>query len=240
MQKFIPFLLLCFVINRGIAQSLPADSVFREQARSAVVTQYNKVMNQQSAIYNGNEYIQHDFRIKVHPYFQVDSLQKGSVTYYSVDYNDIPMGYDIVRDELFIRHLDGGYRMRLNSEKVDRFTINGHQFVRLTGDSLVGVRTGFYDLLYSGRTQLLSRRVKVVLEDISTGVYKAEYLSKDEYWIRRDQRYFPVKTLGGALSVYGDKKKELRKLLRAERIKFKENKEKTLVLLAREYDALTR
>lgn len=240
MQQFLLFLLLCFTISRGVSQSLPADSAFLEQARSTVVAQYNKVMNPQSAIYNGNEYIQHDFRIKVHPYFQSDSLQKGSVTYYSVEYNDIPMGYDIVRDEIFIRHLDGGYRMRLNSEKVDRFSFNGHQFVRLTGDSLIGVRTGFYDLLYSGRTQVLSHRVKAVVEDISTGVYKAEYIPKDEYWIRRDQRYYPVKTLGGALGVYGDKKKELRKYLRTERIKFKENKEKTLVLLAREYDALTR
>ena len=240
MRILILSLFLTYFIGKTVGQSLPPDSLFRQQSRRNAVALYEQAIKPQSPLYNGNEYIQHDFRIKVHPFYEVDSLRSGNLIYYGLHYRDVRMAYDIVRDEVYINHLDGGYRIRLNSEHIAQFEVGNHQFVRLVADSLTGVRTGFYDLLYSGRTQVFAKRIKTVLEDISTGTYKAEYLKKDEFMVRRDKVYYSVNSLGAALNVFADQKKALRKYLRAEGIKYKKETEKAIIGLARYYDELTK
>ena len=239
MRILIPSLFLTCFLGKAFCQSLPADSLFRQQAKQNVVAVYEQAMKLQSPLYNGNEFIQHDFRIKVHPFFEVDSLRQGSVDYYGIHYHDVPLAYDIVRDEVYIKHLDGGYRIRLNSEHLQRFEVGQHTFVRLEADSLTGVRTGFYDMLYNGRTQVFAHRIKTVLEDISTGLYKAEYLPKDEFMVRKDKTFYSVNTLSAALNVFADQKKALRKFLRTEKIKYNKEKERAIVGMAKQYDLLT-
>lgn len=239
MRTLIPVLFLICFIDKALCQSLPPDSLFRQQARQRAIALYEQAISPQSPLYNGNEYIQHDFRIKVHPFFESDSLRKGTISYYGIRYDDVPMAYDIVRDELYVNHLDGGYRLRLNSEHIDQFQLGQHQFVRLEADSLTGVKSGFYDVLYQGKSMVFARRIKTVLEDISTGVYKAEYLSRNDFLVRKDKTYYTVNSLGAALSVFEDQKKLLRKYLRYERINYKKETERAIVGLAKYYDSLT-
>ena len=84
-----------------------------------------------------------------------------------------------------------------------------------------------------------AHRIKTVLEDISTGIYKAEYLPKDEFMVRKDKTFYSVNTLSAALNVFADQKKALRKFLRTEKIKYNKEKERAIVGMAKQYDLLT-
>ncbi|MVM41532.1 hypothetical protein GO730_34025 [Spirosoma sp. HMF3257] len=226
--------------TRVAGQAPLSDSSFVQAAKNQAVRSYERTMHKQEHVYEGNEYIPHDHRIKIHPFFPIDTLQPGSIAYNGVHYHDVPMLYDIVRDELAIQPPDGGYRVRLHTEKISAFSIGVHQFARIVGDSALGVRTGFYEVLHNGKVKVLAQRVKTVHEDISSGTYKADYLVKDRFYIQKEGAYHEVKTKGSVLSLFPDQSKALRKYLRANKLKFNdEQREAAITQATKRYEELT-
>lgn len=235
------FSILSFLVTLpALGQTIGPDSSFAQQAKQQAVRIYEQAMTKQEHVYEGNEYISHDHRVKVHPYFPVDSLLPGNIAYNGATYHDVRMLYDIVRDELSVQPPEGGYRLRLHPEKIDRFSLGQHQFKRLVGDSTSSLPTGFYEVLYDGKTDVLAHRVKTVHEDISSGAYKAEYLIKDRFYVQKAGAYEEVKTKRSVLHLFPDQAKALRKYIRANNIKFKdESREASITGVVRQYDELT-
>ena len=189
-------------------------------------------------MYEGNEYIAHDHRIKIHPFYPADSLLPGTITYNDVRYHDVLMLYDIVRQEIAVQPSEGGYRIRLHTDKVTDFSLGQHRFVRLEKDSTSGITPGFYELLYDGQAaQVLAQRVKTVHEDISSGTYLADYLPKDRFFVRKDGRYHEVKMKRSVLSLFPNQSKALRKYLRVNHLKFNdEQREKSITQAVKQYN----
>ena len=240
MRVTLAALLSALLSNCAFGQTAGSDSSFVQVAKSQAVSQYDKVLKQQAHVYEGNQYVGHDPRIKVHPYYVVDSLQTGTVTYNGFQYRAVKLLYDIVWDELVVQPPDGGYRLRLHTDKIAAFSLGPHQFARFVGDSVAGIRTGFYEIIYNGRVKALAKRLKTVQEDISGGIYKADYLLKDRFVIQKDGVFHEVKTKRSVLNLFPDQAKELRKYLRKNRLKFKdEQREQTIARIAQRYDELT-
>ncbi|MFC5411312.1 hypothetical protein ACFPMF_18465 [Larkinella bovis] len=223
-------------------QIAPADSAFRAHAIQYAHTSYVRSTKDQARFYNGAEYVGHLSRIKGHPY--LDSLwQVGTLTYDGVTYQNVGLQYDLVNDVVVVTHIDSVYRIQLQSIKVSRFSIPNHTVVRIVNDTTtrdIGLRTGFYEQLYDGRSKVVARRVKTIKTDYSQNVVKEEYLSENNYYIGKNGRYFPVKTKRSVLNLLADQKKLLRKYMRENRINFRANRETALVKLTQQYDALSR
>ncbi|GAB4048748.1 hypothetical protein [Spirosoma litoris] len=240
MRHTVLILSILALATRAAGQASTPDSSFIQTAQNQAVRLYERSMYKQEHVFEGNEYIPHDHRIKIHPFFPIDSLQRGTITYNGVYYHDVPMLYDVVRDELAIQPPEGGYRVRLHTEKISNFSINQHQFARLVGDSALGVRTGFYEILYNGKVKVLAQRVKTVHEDISSGTYKADYLVKDRFYIQKEGAYHEVKSKGSVLSLFPDQAKALRKYLRSNKLKFNdEQREDAITQATKRYEELT-
>lgn len=222
-------------------QTASADSSFREQAVRYAHARYVRSTADQARLYNGAEYVGHLPSIKGYPY--VDSLWRaGTVTYDGVTYENIRLLYDLVDDVVVVPHIDSVYRMQLQSIKISRFSIPNHTFVRIVRDSThnVGLRTGFYDQLYDGRSKVLARRVKTIKTELVQNAVKEEYLSDNYYYIGKNGLFYPVKSKRSVLNLFADQKKNLRKYLRENRIKFGKNREAAIVKLTQQYDEATR
>ena len=232
-----PFFIL-ILSTTTFGQPVRSDTSFVQQAKRQAIRQYEQAVHGQEHVYEGNEYIAHDHRIKIHPFYSTDSLQNGTLVYRDVRYSGVPILYDIVRDELSIQPPESGYRIRPHTEKIESFTLGPRQFIRLTGDSTSGIPTGFYEVLHNGEpVRLLAQRKKTVLEDISSGVYKADYVPKDRFFVQKSGSYYEVKTKRSVLSLFPDQNKSLRKFLRASKLKFKdEQREATLVKVIQWYN----
>ncbi|GAB3895170.1 hypothetical protein [Spirosoma agri] len=228
-----------FLIGKAVGQPVSADSSFLAAARNQAVTSYETALTEKTHLYTGHEFIPHDRRIKIHPYFATDSLQSGSITYNGLVYHDVMMLYDVVRDELAIQAPKNVFRIRPHTEQVRTFSLGNHQFARIVGDSAAGVRTGFYNILHKGRVQFLAKRIKAVHEDISGGVYKADYLVKDRYYILKDGLYHEVRTKRSVFRLFPDQSASLRKYLRSARLKFSEQREEAITALVKQYEKLT-
>ncbi len=239
MRHFILSFLSWLLTSTCYAQEPKSDSSFVQLAINQAVDQYNTSIFRQAHVYEGNEYITHDHRIKIHPYYRVDSLQTGSVLYDGVRYDKVRMLYDIVRDELSIQPPESAFRVRLRNDHLSQFSIGDYQFTRLVGDSAVGIPTGFYEVLHDGKVKALSHRVKIVHEDISQGFFKADYEQKDRFFVLKAGVYHEVKTKGTFLSLFPDQSKALRKYMRTQQLKFKNlQREEAITKLTRFYETL--
>ncbi|QIP16915.1 hypothetical protein G8759_31895 [Spirosoma aureum] len=233
------FLLYLFLIKNAVGQTASSDSSFLSSAQNQAVQLYENALKEKTHLYNGHEYFQHDRRIQIHPYFATDSLRSGAVSYNGLQYQNELMLYDIVRDELAI-HMPGNiFRIRPHSQQINFFSLGTHEFIRIVGDSAAGVRTGFYELIHKGRVQFLAKRIKTIHEDISGGVYKADYLAKDRYFILKDGIYHEVRKKRSVLALFPDQVAPLRKYLRTSKIKFNEQREQAIMALVEQYEKLT-
>ncbi|ADB37278.1 hypothetical protein Slin_1228 [Spirosoma linguale DSM 74] len=224
MRYSLVLFLIGWLTTQATGQTLTPDSSFRQLARNQAVRAYEQDLREQAHVYEGNEYIAHDHRIKIHPFFGVDSLLSCTIIYRGVQYSDIKMLYDVVRDQLAIQPPGGGFRLRPRNDYIASFIIGGHPFMRIVGDSAAGVPTGFYEILHNGRLKALARRVKVVHEDISSGKYQAEYLVKDRFFILKEGVYYEVKSKRSLLNVFPEQAKLLRKFMRSNGLKFNDEK----------------
>ncbi|GAB2594711.1 hypothetical protein [Spirosoma areae] len=239
-MRYLFLILSLSLTTRAVGQISKTDSSYVQEAKKQAISLYERTIYTQAHVYEGNEYITHDHRIKIHPFYRVDSLQAGTIAYNGVKYHDVAMLYDIVRDELAIQAPEGGYRIRLRSEKVTQFSLGSRQFNRIEGDSATGVPTGFYEVLHTGKTKALAHRIKTIHEDISSGSYQADYLLKDRFFIVKEGVYHEVKTKRSLLSLFPEQTKTLRKYIRTNKLNFKDDqREEAITRLAQHYDALT-
>jgi hypothetical protein len=239
------FLALIFISGSAppaFSQSAPTDSVLLQQSVQQVSNHYRTEMHLHSHLYNGSEYVEYDHYIDGHQYFGSDEWEDGVIHYDGALYREVPLLYDVKLDQVITENLAGPLRIRLVSEKVRYFTLLNHTFVRIVADSTQqgGVRTGFYDQLYDGNVQVLAKRVKLIHEQITSGRVERNFYSRDRHYIRKAGQFYPVKRKGSVLSVFDDRKKELQKFLREQKIRYKQNPEAAMVQLARQYDALTK
>jgi len=234
----VPIICFAAFLQRGMAQnnkSAPASLPIIVNAGGV----YNPFIEKQSRLYNGIEHLGYAFKIKGHAYFQVRELQTGSVVYDGLEFVNVPMLYDLLKDQVIVQHFNGFTKIGLVQQKVTAFTLNGHHFIRL--DSLLGppIITGYYDEVYAGRLKVLVKRGKYIEETIKDELER-EFIQKDLFFIQKDGAYYAIKNYKGLLALLKDRSKEIRQYLRKNRIKYRKGAEYAIVKAAAYYDSLNK
>ncbi|HLY68488.1 MAG TPA: hypothetical protein VKR53_02095 [Puia sp.] len=217
------------------------DSISPPTSSSNAIAFYNKFIGEDAHLYNGSEHALYDFRIKGFPYFESNVLQVGFVNYDSILYQQINMAYDIVRDELTINRYNQNFRMTLVNDKIAYFSLLNHYFVRIIQDSLnrATITTGFYDRLYNGKLKLFAKRQKKIIETVTAEEGdKLWFEESDSYFILRNNIYFSIKDKNNLFDFFKDRKKDLKKYLRKNKIKFKDGPETAILKAIEYYDKL--
>ncbi len=111
--------------------------------------------------------------------------------------------------------------------------------MRILADTLnKQLATGFYDELYNNKLRLLARRTKSIQEESSMQSINNIFVPKNEYFLKKGAVYYNVNSQGKFFDVLKDRKKELKQYLKDNKIKFGDNPEQTMVVLATYYDHL--
>jgi hypothetical protein len=237
------FLLICIVLClRMQAQSTTQDTSHSLSAYGLALRQYHDYLDPEPNLYRGGQYAEYGFLIKDgHPFFGEDRSRIGTVVYNGILYENIPLLFDEVYDNLVTTDPIKVFKITLIPYQVDRFTIEDHSFVRLS-DSLNRSQpsNGFYEQLYKGHISLLRRERKVVQEDISNqaeGIRR--YIEvRVSFYVRRGDEYYPVNNKSSLLVALKDKSKEARKFIRQNHLNFRKDKENVLVKVVAWYDKL--
>lgn len=236
MRYALLLLLYACLLSPAQAQTADPDSLASVTPAQYAIARYDRTYSDNEQLASGSEYIGYDRRLRVHPYFGSDSLISGRVQYRGKTFL-VPMRYDLVSDVVVIQHTTG-HGIILQSDKIRSFSLLGHTYIRPADTSSRDLRPGFYDLLYTGPTQLLARRTKTVLLNPAAPGGYGQFDSTTTFYVRKNGRYQAVKNKKRLLEVLGDRKKQLVAYARKQKLRFRPDPEPAILRLTQQYDAL--
>jgi len=236
-KPLIYFTLLLFAANCYAQQR--ADSGLYQLPVNNAIAHFKQALGVQSGLYNGQEYIPYS-KLRRYNVFFHDALtwDKGTVTYDGMTYTDVPIMYDLYKNVLVAQLYNITTSYTLITEKITDFTLQNHHFVYKHSDLLNtnGLETGIYDQLYSGKTEVLVKRKRMLI--ITSGAQNT-FPEDDQVFIKKGDIYYPAGTEHTLLSILKNKRKELRKYINDNNIVFKDNQELATVRVVIYYDKLT-
>ncbi|TLV00601.1 hypothetical protein [Dyadobacter luticola] len=238
------FTAILFLTLSALSQSYGQVAVANSQGAETPaypVSLYKEATSISQNLYNGRQYYVYDSRQEEFQFYNQRKWHNGVVYYDGQKFDSIPMLYDIFKDELVIKHFNGDHIL-MQSEKVDYFMLDNHHFARLEAGKDINeqMRTGFYDILYDGKTRTIIRRTKSRQEKIVDKRVIALYPEKNFFYIFNDGEYHAVHSKKSVFNLFPDQKKELRKVLRDEKIKFRKNREVAIAKIVARHDELAK
>lgn len=207
---------------------VPADTLQRPQqlyAKATGLSQY---------LFNGPRYHVYDRNEETHQFYKTRDLLSGTLRYDGRDYGPYQMHYDINEGFLVIRQPLNGYLIRLDSAKVENFTLDGDYFEAIWNTPQL--KKGIYQTLYDGETRLLCHRKKVRLEKIADMKLFAVFLDVDSYFVYVNGEYRKIQRKKDLYRLFPDHKAGIRSYFRRFHSSFKQEKEKHLLEIVRIID----
>lgn len=241
MKKTLPVFIATFWLSiASYGQTVEPTPITAKNPPSLPLALYESATVLSPHLYNGPRYHIYDSRSKDHQFFQSEDWSNGSISYDGQSFEAVPMLYDIVKDKVVIKYLGRSGLIQLQSERIKDFSYINHRFIRIEENKEAGLNlsTGFYDLLYDGKTQVLAKRMKQRQEQIENNKVNVYFLEKTFFYIKKDGVYHQIHSKMAALNLFDDQKKALKKHLRDQRINYRKAKEKALVQMATKYDQL--
>lgn len=208
---------------------LVALLLFKQEASAQVaggdlpfLSAYQEKIPYFQELITGGQYASPSNLIKGDPYFLTRQFEAGTLRINGVSYPQVPLIYDIFRDQLVTFHPIFNQKILIKPEKIDGFEwSDGSNFRFFSGnESFLHHGNGIYQVLGQGKAIALAKRYKTTrsLRDISR--YNAEYVEKKEYFIWNDGSFFLVKKSSQAFTALQLNAKVLKKELKSKGVQF--------------------
>jgi hypothetical protein len=218
------FSILVFIAGASAsAQVAVQDSVaFRAPADPGLI--YHAFLFPETALYNSVEYVPFPFLFTgSHPFYQTPVFKTGSLSFNNIVYYNVPLMYDVIQQLLIVGQSEGFIKIQLDGELVNWFTLSGQYFTKLgkdsTADGFPG--PGFYAVLYSGKSVLLKKESKNILENVNVEGIERTAVGSNSYYLFKNNRYYHIKNKKSLLKVLTDRKKEIRQFMRRNKLDMK-------------------
>ena len=238
MLKRLVNTLFAYIVFFSASAQINVSDTNDQKAILQTIEIYSKALGNQSPIYNGREYLSYPAIIQEgHVFYETNSFINGTVRFDGMVFNDVPIMYDILKDQLIIQHYNRVFKINLASEKVDYFILDKHTFIYL--DSGNSINPGFYEKLYHGKSMALAKRIKEIKEETGDLQLTLSVVQKNSYYIKKEDKYYNIRNSSELMSLLKDKKKEIQQYLNKNYIRFKRQPEQALAMAMERYDQLT-
>jgi len=233
MRQLALSLFLFHFIN---VEGQPLDSTGKKpnQAGDSTVNLYFTSLGETSGLYNGRVFYWYPL-MKGHAFYPSADWQKGSVLYDGTWYHNLSIMYDIYRDEIVLKH-PNSIPIRLFSERIQEFRLEDQLFTRLQPDKDNVLRNAFYHRLTEGKVSVFASRQKKIEENIVDNTLERSFITVDQFYLLKDGTYHLVNSQKQLLSLLKDKRQSISQHLRKQKLKYKKEKERTVVEAAKFYN----
>ena len=238
-KKLTVFLLLLLFSDTAGAQHGTRDSTSRD--RSAGMTAYYQgFIGDHALLYTGRAYSDYP-PLEGHAYLDGPGWYVGSVTYDGIEYRNIYLKYDLVKNLVVVLRPDKQTKVSLHNRLVSRFTLSGKNFVRLQavdhrGDSL----HSFYEIVESGAITLLAKTEKTITDKIKGLQIVRPVSEKTFFHVYQEGTYYPVRNMASFLELVPQQRKEMQQELRRQKIKYRSNPRRALAAMVAHYNQTAR
>jgi len=229
------FLVLIFLTSS--AQSQPPDSVLYSKVATQVIDSYNSNITDQSELYNGPQYDLYPPANKGTFYFQDKNYCVPSLICFNDKWHkNVPVLYDVYNDIMI--SVTGNNLYVLNTEKISDVYLLDHHFIYLTNQS--DLLSGFYDLLYDGKSKVLVKRTKTIFDNqVSAQFAEIIYEDKSAIYLKKGDKFYLINSQGDLRDIFADKKKQINQFIHNNKIKFNKDKEGAVARIASYYDQIS-
>jgi hypothetical protein len=233
----LTFVLICATI--GLCAQVSSDTLLLTKAVANSIHVYEKAMNGNFIIHNGTEYIEPERTNETHPFFISEDWLEGSVDYDGAHFDHVQLLYDITSDAL-VAESPASIPIVLIKDKLKKFTIAGHNFIKLSSKDFANSLpvNGFYELIYSGATQVIVLHQKSNEETVADRTIQKFFTEKNRHYISKNGTYHHVRGKHSLLKILADQKTELRRFIRAQNLDFHHRLTESLVNVAARYDII--
>lgn len=183
-------------------------------------------------IYNGQIHVDYLAAFKGTAYYLTNDWQQGSVLYHNIYYKGLLLRYDLVRDEVVVKHYNGFSSISLFTPRVQAFSFSGSTFIYLEGNGIV---PGFYEELKKGRASLYAKRTKFIKEGIVSGQAESEFIEKNTYYLLLNGVFHQIKKQKDLLALLKEKREEITASLKNDP-SFKDDLEAALKAIVESYN----
>jgi hypothetical protein len=183
-----------------------------------------------SGLYNGPEYKPDELLYNDGSPFLLPDWMKGTVTYGNTRYSNVELMYDVLKDQLLLKHFDGSSRIQLVKERVDSFSLGNKRFVHLTPIKAksLGMEPGFYEILFEKDLVLLKKYKKNTQLNTQTGSAAYDVFTKYSYFLFSGSGVNPISGKKNFLKLIGATAR-LESTLRAKGLNFRKNKDQYMI-----------
>ncbi len=236
----LTFAAIFFLVSTGYCQpgTRSNEDLALQHAREIYITS----LPEQAGIYSGPDYVGYPYPIKKgQPFFLSAELRMGEIRYDGVLYSNIPMWYDLAKNEVVVQYTDDFSRISLHNEKISDFSIANHQYIKIAGEvaARYHLDEGFYDQIYNDKSNILVKRSKSFLISTDTeGVWVSFSGEKSDIFVRTGDEYHSISSQKSLLSALGKYQKEILAHLKQNKINFRKEREKAITMMVAYYDQL--
>lgn len=166
------------------------------------------------------------------PYWGTDDFRQGTVVFNGLTYRNVWIRFDAYLQQLVVRTPVKGAFVCVPMQRVDKFTLDGMEFVRRNG--------GFVALLFSGARMELVEQMLLYRKERVTDVGRAQYgfMRETLFHVLTDEGMYEVNKLKSVLKLYPGMKKELRAFAKTNRLDFKEHRRASLIAMIKYAEGL--
>jgi len=236
--KQLAFLLLTYIFSQDAKSQVARDSAY-DGSTEKIIDLYYMALGEQAPIYNGNEYLEYALILQEgHPFFKSSLFTNGDIYFDGMLFLGVPMVYDLIKDQVVIRDFHNIYKINLPANKIQQFVLSDHVFVRIVHDNLNEINTGFYEQLYKGKVGLFAKREKAIIEKHGSQQIDNVVVSINSYYVMKKGIYYKFKNERSLLKILNDKKKEIQQYFKKNRIRYKDDPERSMVMAIEYYNRL--
>ena len=238
MPKQLAFLLLTYIFSQDAKSQVARDSAY-DGSTEKIIDLYYMALGEQAPIYNGNEYLEYALILQEgHPFFKSSLFTNGDIYFDGMLFLGVPMVYDLIKDQVVIRDFHNIYKINLPASKIQQFILSDHVFVRIVHNNFNEINTGFYEQLFKGKVGLFAKREKAIIEKHGSQEIDNVVVSTNYYYVMKKDIYYKFKNEHSLLKILNDKKKEIQQYLKKNRIRYKDDPERSMVMAIEYYNRL--
>ena len=228
---------ICLLVGVTFILTARSQPAAPDTSLNVPIREYHSYLTPESGLYRGPEYIVYAHLLKEgHPYFGQGQAHQGSILYSGVLYTNVSILFDLVKQTVVISDARGIFRIGLIWENVDSFTIQNNSFINNRDSIHTNLRPGYYQLLHQGRLTILKREKKTIRSQIDYLTVNQYIDYSVDYYLKKDGDWITVNSERALLHAMGADRQALKKFLRSNGLKFKKNKDNTLLRSADWYE----
>ncbi|MFY0650684.1 MAG: hypothetical protein JXQ96_01560 [Cyclobacteriaceae bacterium] len=166
------------------------------------------------------------------PYFETKNWRLGALTYMGQKFTNIPMVYDVERDELLVNlNIESDFRnvnLQLTKEYVSSFTLENNHF-RYVPDKIGSYNEGFYEVLFDTNILTLIKKHDKQLKTDSDLLINI-YMEQAKYFLKYQNGYYRISGKTDILKLFRVNRQEIKEFTKMNRYKgFRKNDESDLI-----------